>query len=63
VPFGLARQADEDFALASTLTAEASHDFLKTLMQFICLRAQGCGGFGALLADARDDMKAFFWAL
>jgi hypothetical protein len=50
-------------ALAPTLTAETSHDLLQTLMQLISLRAQSRGGSGALLADARDEMKGFFWAL
>jgi hypothetical protein len=36
---------------------------LQTLMQLISLRAQGRGGSGARLADARDEMKGFFWAL
>ena len=63
VPFGLAHQLDEDFALAPALTAEASHDFLQTLMQLMSLRAQGGGGASALAADALDEMKGFFWAL
>jgi len=64
-PFGQAlltdaHQLDEDFALAPALTAEISHDLLQTLMQLISSSAQGRGGCGALLADARDEMKGFF---
>ena len=60
VTLGLTHQFDEDFALASTLAAETSHDFLQTLIALKRLRAQGRGGSGALLADSLDDMKVFF---
>ena len=60
VPFGLAYQLDEDFALAPALTAKAVHDLVQALVQLLRLGFQGRGGEGALLGNPFDEVKVFF---
>jgi hypothetical protein len=60
VPFGVAHQRDEDFALASTLAAKAAHDLLQGLAQFLRLLTQGLGRRGALARNRLDEAKEFF---
>ncbi len=60
MPFGLADQLDEDFALAPALTAKAVHDLGQALVQLLRVGFQGRGGEGALLGNPCDEVKVFF---
>jgi hypothetical protein len=60
VPFGVAYQRDEDFALASTLAAKATHDLLQGLAQLLRLLTQGLGRQGAWACNRLDESKDFF---
>lgn len=61
--FGLAHQADEDFALAAALAAKAAHDLRKGVVERLGLRLQQGRGRGALRRDSLDELEDFFWAL
>jgi len=60
VPFGVAHQRDEDFALAATLAAKAAHDLLQGLAQLLRLLTQGLGRRGALARKRLEESKEFF---
>ena len=60
MPFGVAHQRDEDFALASTLAAKAAHDLLQGLVQLLRLLTQGLGRRGAVARDRLDESQEFF---
>ncbi len=63
VPFGLAHQRDEDFALAPALPTKTPHDLLQGLVQRMRLVAQWGRGERRLPRDPLDELQAFFWAL
>jgi len=56
VPFGLAHQRDEDFALAPTLPPKAPHNLLQGLVQFMRLVAQWGRGERRLPRDPLDEL-------
>ena len=63
VPFGLAHQRDEDFALAPALPTKASHDLVQGLTQLTSLMVQRGRGERGLLGDPFNELERFFWAL
>ncbi len=56
VPFGLAHQRDEDFALAPTLPPKAPHNLLQGLVQLMRLVAQWGRGERRLPRDPLDEL-------
>ena len=61
--FGLAHQADEDFAVAPALAATAAHELLERVVERVGLRLQ-CGRLrGTVGRDELDEVEDFFCAL
>ena len=60
MPLGLAHQVDEDFALATALSAKAAHDLFQALAQLLGLMTQGLGWRRVLVCDRLDVSKDFF---
>lgn len=60
MPLGLAHQVDEDFALATALSAKAAHDLVQALAQLLGLLTQGLGWRRAWARDRLDEAKDFF---
>jgi hypothetical protein len=54
--FGLANQFDEDFALATTATAKAAHDFAEALLQVLYLGLQSRAAATARLGDVDNEV-------
>jgi hypothetical protein len=54
--FGLANQFDEDFALATTATAKATHDFAEALLQVLHLGLQSRAAATARLGDVDNEV-------
>jgi hypothetical protein len=58
--FSLAHQAEEDFALATTLPTKAVHDFLQGVLELVGLRLQRGRWRVPLRRDLRDELEDFF---
>ena len=60
VLFGLAHQAEEDFALAPTLPTKTMHELLQSTLELVGLRLQRGRWGGRLVRNLRDELEDFF---